>query len=330
MTVKSPYPQFSVRLLALGFDFAVAVFVAAFIDEYVLRSAGVSPEYSRLAIPIVLFFYFAGSWASPMRATPFQFLLGMQVVSDSGEAIGWARSVVRTVGFGLIFAGTMMVFRSADKGLYTAFAVIAYVLAGIAIVTPRRQAAHDFLVRTLVVRRAALEAGQPLGKEDVSTWRALRDVIVMGLLAYVAWSGAAITRDREMIHRVKYAVSETEDLKTAIEVFYAAESRWPADAEDLGLETRGEYPDGGYYEMEDDGVVRIQFEVLSELKDGSLVMTPVADEKGISWDCRVDGRIKSKYVPPMCRKTNVGTNYDEAAHRRHRTSAQVSDTAGRT
>ena len=35
-----------------------------------------------------------------------------------------------------------------------------------------------------------------------------------------------------------------------------------------------DYPDGGYYELEEDGVIRIRFTVKPELKKGSIILSP--------------------------------------------------------
>ena len=118
---------------------------------------------------------------------------------------------------------------------------------------------------------------------------------------FLFWNAAAMQHDREMIARTNYAYYETNNLRTAIAFFHEEEQRWPDNEMELGAATRGEYPDGGYYEMEPDGVVRIRFEVLPELTDGSLVLRPVIDEKGYSWTCRVDGNIKRRHVPTLCR-----------------------------
>ena len=70
------------------------------------------------------------------------------------------------------------------------------------------------------------------------------------------------------------------------------------------MPTRTSYPDGGYYELGDDGVIRIHFEVIPELTRGTIVLTPVAGGEEIRWKCRQEGSIVRKHLPYVCRDPN--------------------------
>ena len=107
--------------------------------------------------------------------------------------------------------------------------------------------------------------------------------------------------DRELITRTYYAYNETQRLRDAVAMHYEVTSSWPTSEEDVGLPTRVSYPDGGYYELEADGVIRIHFEVLPELKRGTIVLTPVAEGEDVRWKCRQDGTIVQNYLPTQCR-----------------------------
>ena len=91
-------------------------------------------------IVLVLFFgYFVVMQASALQATVGKLLLGIKVTDRSGNRIGIGRSLGRLLG---------MFVSSFILG-------IGYLLAG---VTERRQALHDMIAGTLVVRRGATPA----------------------------------------------------------------------------------------------------------------------------------------------------------------------------
>lgn len=74
--------------------------------------------------------------ASPLRGSPGKRLLGLMVVREDAGRVGLGRSLARTLG----------------KGMSMLTLGIGFVMAG---VTPRKQALHDGIAKTLVVRRKA-------------------------------------------------------------------------------------------------------------------------------------------------------------------------------
>lgn len=112
---------------------------------------------------------------------------------------------------------------------------------------------------------------------------------------------AQMHQQRDLLYRTSYAIEQTQDLKSAVAVIYDIEQRWPDDEIELGLDTRGDYPDGGYYELEADGVIRISFEVKSDLVKGQIILSPVTGAEGVSWECHQEGEIQRKYLPSTCR-----------------------------
>jgi uncharacterized RDD family membrane protein YckC len=88
----------------------------------------------RLLSLIVPWLYFTLFEAGPWQATPGKRLLGLVVTDLAGERIGWGRANLRF--FGKILSGALL--------------LLGYLLAA---VTPRRQALHDLLAKTLVLRR---------------------------------------------------------------------------------------------------------------------------------------------------------------------------------
>lgn len=106
----------------------------------------------------------------------------------------------------------------------------------------------------------------------------------------------------ELRYRIGYALGEVTGLKIAEELFYAEYTRWPTNESELGVATKGQYPDGGYYELEDDGVIRIHFTVKPELMKGSIFLSPRLEEEGITWECHTDGDIAGQHLPAACRE----------------------------
>jgi uncharacterized RDD family membrane protein YckC len=77
--------------------------------------------------------YSAGCEGSTFQATPGKLALGMRVADVDGSRLGWGRSIARTL-LKLVSAG------SGGAG----FAVAAF--------TPMKQAIHDLMASTLVIR----------------------------------------------------------------------------------------------------------------------------------------------------------------------------------
>ncbi|MFT4561152.1 MAG: hypothetical protein ACI9BW_000892 [Gammaproteobacteria bacterium] len=88
---------------------------------------------------------------------------------------------------------------------------------------------------------------------------------------------------------------------TAITAFVSEHRRLPRNAQELGTNPKAPYPDGGYFELEQNGIIRIRFTVKRELKNGSIIYTPRVNDESVQWDCVTDGDIVQKYVPRDCR-----------------------------
>jgi hypothetical protein len=187
----------------------------------------------------------------------------------------------------------------------------------LAALTPNRQAGHDLLVHSLVVNKIALKSRERLAqlREHVSdsdpVSRKQRrpsvpsivgNMIVLVIPVIVLLVFAQVGHDMNLRSRIGYAVGEVAMLKFAVEEYYAYHTRWPTKEGELGVATRVNYPDGGYYELEDDGVIRIRFTVKPALKKGSIVVSPTVEEDRITWECHADGDIAKRYLVAGCRE----------------------------
>ena len=314
--VRKLFAGFGARMLALGIDCIVIIFVATVVNDHVLTPAGLRAEDNRALVLLILLVYFAVSWAGPLRATPGQLLFGMRVVDLDGNGLGLPRALLRSAALTALLAATYVSVATPSEPLLFAISIAAYAAVFLAAVTPNRQAAHDLLAATMVARRRSLtdEASRARLLEHVSdtdpaTYRSrkphafgiLRDAVILALPAVALVSGTQVMKDRDLLYRTYYAYDAVAGLRAAVESHYSGNREWPDEASQLDVPMRESYPDGGYYELGDDGVIRIHFEVLPELIEGTIVVTPAVTDDAIEWGCHAEGNIRQQHLPMVCR-----------------------------
>ena len=316
-SVKSLFAEFGVRMFAVGLDFFLISFLAAAVNDHVLDPIGLGTVHAFPMVFPLMLLYFALCWSSPLRATPVQFLLGMRVVDEAGETLSPGRALMRSLILVALFAAATSLARAPGNPAFAVLSLAALVLVYLAIVTPNRQAVHDLLARSIVVNRKALAKAdrreqlvrhvsdsdpETRKKRMPSLLRIVIDTLVLGLPAFAILTAAQAQYDMDLRYRTSYALSVVEGLKIAVAGYRDAYSRWPSKDSDLGHITRGDYPDGGYFELEDNGAIRIRFTVKPELMRGSIVLIPTLDGKRITWICRPEGEIANNHLPPFCRE----------------------------
>ncbi len=303
-------------MVAVVLDFFIVLFLSYAVQDYIFEALRLTITDHRSTIIAVSLLYFAASWVSPMRATPAQFLLGMRVIDEAGERLSVGRAVLRGVLLiGLILAA-MSLIQSPPTPYFGIVALVSYVLLILAAVTSNRQAVHDLLAHSLVVNKTALKSPErreqlrqhvtdsdPVSRKQrrPSVLSIVGNMIVLGIPMFVLLNFALVHYDRNLRSRVAYAVREVAPLTLAVEEYYAYYTRWPTKESELGPATRADYPDGGYYELEDDGVIRIRFTVKPELMKGSIVVRPTVEEDGVTWECHADADISRGHLPAACR-----------------------------
>lgn len=317
------------RFAAIAVDYLIAFFAAAGIQSYVLEPAGIQGLGFRSVFFVFSVAYLVASWQSPLGATPVQFLLQMRVVNASGKRLGPGQAVLRSLLLiaGIVGAMTLMEVPSNPDYLFLALPVITVLFAGV--FTPNRQAAHDYLARSFVVSKDAVattenrEAFRAYVECDDAgrVWRQrpgavdiVSAVIAVGLPVFGLYSMALQQFDRELRHRISYAYGETRELRVALKAHYLSEDRWTDKSDDLGTPVRSEYPDGGYFELEDDGIIRIRFTVIPKLKKIQLVVVPVWANDELDWQCRTEGQISQALLPSWCRDAVVTPSAPQPAH----------------
>ena len=309
------FPEFGMRMVAVAFDFLLVLFIVEWLRNTVITPLGLEAVNQRLLVSVVLFVYFVGSWLSPMRATPTQFLFSMRVVNEKGERMSFASASVRALVLVGLVTATFAIFELPIRIWMVVTALVAYALLFIAALTPNRQALHDKLSKSLVVSKQALwekhveQLREHVANVPAQTWNQRRpsilsiagNLFVLVLPVVALTNIAAINNSKDLHVRMAYAVSETQDMKIAIATYYYENDAWPNKDDDIGFPRRNNYPAGGYYELQDNGEILIQFTVRPELRNGALRIKPIENDGGIEWRCTAEGELEQLVVPAMCR-----------------------------
>ncbi len=310
------FAEFGLRMIGVGLDLITAVFIARGLKAYVFEPIGLAVLDNRLVIVAFLLLYFSLFWSSQMRATPAQYLLGMRVVDEMGEKLNLARSILRSVLLVGLIVATLTLFKFGSNPYFIAIALVGYALLFLAALTPNRQAGHDLFTHSLVVNKIALKSSEHrrqlrehVSASDPDSGRQRRpsiiriagNVLVLGVPVVVLLTTAQIANVRDLRYRINYAIEQVADLKTAVSMYYVEHTAWPSSESELMAATRADYPEGGYYQLEDDGVIRIRFTVNSELRKGSIVLIPRMENDSFVWQCRTEGGFAQQYMGGWCR-----------------------------
>ena len=241
----------------------------------------------------------------------------MRVLHMSGEPLSLRDALIRSValvalwGFALYVLNTFFV----EPGVWLKLAAVGLLLF-VPSVTASRQGLHDFLARSVVVNRRALRKtdGEQrmlefLADREPAVLRSSRpaihkmvvDAVVLAIPIYLVIMGIEIAHHKNMYARTAYAMGQTQQMQSMVKIAYELTGEWPASEEELGVPLRQNYPAGGYFQLEESGVIRIQFEILPELKNGSLLLEPRVKDGKVIFDCRAVGDMEWRYVPNYCR-----------------------------
>ncbi|MGI9270318.1 MAG: RDD family protein [Woeseiaceae bacterium] len=298
------FAEFAVRMAAIAVDAFIALFAASALHDHVFPLIGVTYADHRPTVMVFLFVYFAVSWLGPLRATPTQFLFGMRVISETGDKLCIARALLRSALLVALIEATLAVFRPPLEWYVQILGLLAYASLILAIFNRRRQAAHDLLLRSLVVNRKAAmqwryDAPPELTRPPIISM--IGNITFLALPIFVLSTFGGVEYTKNLRSRVAYAYQETRDLRNAVELHHLEFESFPASNAELKTGERTHYPEGGYYELEADGVIRVRFTVLDDLKNGSLTFSPQESEEGIKWRCDREGELQPKFMPAFCR-----------------------------
>jgi uncharacterized RDD family membrane protein YckC len=312
------FAEIAVRIVAYGADMIVILFAMIFLSDHVFSVIDLSEELHKPIWVLLLIAYFILSWTSRLRATPSQFLLGMRVLHETGRPLSMREATIRSVALVALWGFALFALKQFfGPGVWLKIAAVALLLY-VPSITARRQGPHDFLAHSVVVNRRAMRAADGekrmhefLANRERAVSKAARpsihkmavDAIALAVPLFVMVTVFQVGHQKNMQGRVFYATTETQEMKHMAMAWFETNGEWPRDEAELGRPLRHNYPAGGYFELQEDGVIRIQFEILPEFKDGSILLEPRVRDGEVTWQCRAVGDFERPYLPASCRDT---------------------------
>lgn len=248
-------------ITALGLEMPVALADA---EQY-------EPYWNLLTL-LVGWLYFALQESSWQQATIGKRLIGIEVSDLAGERISFLRATGR-------YAASALSYLTLGIG---------FIMAGF---TARRQALHDMVAGTLVVRTP--DASTTLG------WALFSLVMLLwsGFIAVAVLAGLPMLQEQQLRSSLT-AESLAGELAAAAAVsYYARHGELPVSLEDAG-----------YVPSAEDGAPLVSIDpeagqLVIVARDGSvfLEMVPVSSPDGLAWMCTASPDSEENY-PPVCQR----------------------------
>jgi len=266
-------------------------------------------------LAVLALVYMTASWVAPWHATPAQLVLRLRVVDSRGRHLDAWRAALRAVLVLTVFSCWFRLLGDPVNGAIGVLSLLACATLWLGAILPRRETLHDLVAGSMVVRSKAwhdpelrarlLEHPAGMAQAPGERWRRFVELsqaaILLGGLSFGLHLMATVAYERGLRTRTSYAISQARTLQEPISSFYLEHGRLPIDAAEIGVFGPTSYPDGGYFELEPQGVIRIRFERLPELIAGSIAIRPITGNGELEWECRADGDIHPSNLPAICR-----------------------------
>lgn len=275
-----------------------ALYLVGFVVLVLAAAGGGEPDEATMVAGVLLFSllypllslaYFAGMESSAKQATLGKMALGIKVVDERGQRIGFGHAAGRWLASALS---------------YLTF-YIGFVMAGF---TARKQALHDLVASTYVVDQWAY-TDQP-GRQQREPSGCLVAAVVGGFLLLALFvvgvlAAIAIPAYQDYVQRAELAgpMTQARQLATQVDDFRRNTDRCPRDPEELGHPGSAP-PEIEAFRLFEDAVGRCVVAVelgeadsLGEAAGGSLRLR--LDGQG-GWTCEPSG-IPDRQVPQGCR-----------------------------
>lgn len=301
------YAGFERRLKALIVDYMILILFYGILlvtaeDYSRLAQRFAHMDYGfALGLFVVGWLYWAGFESSPLMATPGKRAAEMRVTDMDGERISFARASARYFAKLLSAAPLLLGFLMAEF-------------------MPRRQALHDLIAHTLVVRAMALDGAKAVPADATATrpvmsWNRLPAMlgwsVLAALVALIAW--VSITANQDFLAREQ--TSEAFELAGGGEVglseYYEANHHWPPQLSSV-YSTAEARPAGRYVlevKMWHCAAERCAVaatldpeKALAKVAGGTLVVWTL--DGGQTWHCGPGGAnpVEPKYLSGSCRE----------------------------
>lgn len=213
--------------------------------------------------------YYTLQESSGAQATLGKRALGIKVVDENGEKIGFGRATGRY-------------FAKIPSSLILG---VGFLMAGF---TQRKQGLHDMMAGTLVVQRSvdaqAMQQGGPVVASSVSVGIviavvAVAMIFVLGILAAIA---IPAYQDYTIRSQVAQGLSAAGPLKVSVAEWAAAHQRWPQDAQEMGYDEPANATYVSGLQVRNGAVVIMYGDAANSLiREQSLVLTPSVDDQGM-------------------------------------------------
>lgn len=297
------YGGFWMRVAAYVLDsliISVVFFVLFFLLALMLphrSTVDTQPQVMPMVVAVLVilatWLYFPLWESSVKQATPGKQALGLRVTDENGNRLGFWHAFGRFLG--KIVSG--MIFN------------IGYMMAGW---TSRKQALHDLMAGTFVVRRQELEAWEQ-GEHPPTTatapmpaWAIVLVVLGGGFFLLIPILAAiAIPAYQSYLTRAQTmeAIVVTQNAKIAVTNYLLTNGTPPADNTQAGLGSP-EQLHGRFVSSVSvvDGAIVASFgdQATPVLHDKHITLTPSLQGHGVSWSCTSED-IPSQYLPLACR-----------------------------
>jgi uncharacterized RDD family membrane protein YckC/Tfp pilus assembly major pilin PilA len=290
------FAGFWLRLVAAILD-AIIINVVFWVISFTLiagvASSGDSTTVGVATVAIYIlsivgnWLYFALMESSSKQATVGKMALGLKVVDEQGERVGFGRATGRHFG----------------KLISSLIIGIGFLMAAW---TRKRQCLHDILASSLVVRNSAsteeiasgAEAPPVTGVAIAGVIAAAFFVIAIPVIGILAAIAIPTYQDYTVKAKISAAIISAEPAKAAVERYYATNEAAPTTLKDAGYIIT---PSPNVRDISIDAetsAIEIKF-AFSPVDGQSVYFVPeVGDDKKITWTCSSD--IKTKLLPMSC------------------------------
>jgi len=305
------YASLSSRAMAIIVDWLLCAIFAAGMQ------ASIESVHINIEVPFWVYFsifalYFVGLISRRFNATLGMRLMKLRIIRLDGQNLEVWRAALHVVcKFATLYALIIMVVATV-KSDNIIVGVIGFVLLLILVFHPRRQALHNILLGTQVLYGNSQLAchAENINNEKRYDWhnwksiaKAVGDLCLLIFFLGILQISTSAYHDRDLISRSYYALSRAQELQIPIEGFYNHYGHFPVSAEERAEIPVIAFPAGGGARLDNDGEIRIWFDILPELKAGVICLIPEHEkDKGfIHWTCKSKG-IENKWLPNLCRE----------------------------
>ncbi len=290
------FAGFWLRLVAAIID-GIIINVVFWVISFILIAGVASSSEEGPVIVASIFTYIlsiVGNWlyfalmeSSSKQATVGKMALGLKVVDEHGERIGFGRATGRHFG----------------KLISSLIIAIGFLMAAW---TRKRQCLHDILAGSLVVRNSAsaeeiasgAEAPPVTGIAIAGVIAAALFVIAIPVIGIVAAIAIPQYQNYTVKAKISAAMISAEPAKAAVERYYAANEEAPATLKDAGFVATPTPTVRDISINAETSAIEIEF-AFSPVDGQSIYFVPeVGDDKKITWTCSSD--IETKLLPKSC------------------------------